>query len=382
MIFQILMIPILIRKFSLVLPVLFLMTSCIQHHSENESAEIFSVTDSVRLNYAEGFVVNYKSGWIEIIARSIDGNSFFSDSLYILSNDNGNNLSENRILKAAPEILACQSSTHLAFIDALDHLEKVRGICGLEYIPEGDLKQELIKNKVEEICNSEAVNMEVLQKVRPDLFLIYPFETDGKDKYESAGIHTFFIAEYLEKSALARLEWIKLFGLILNKTKEANVFFERAENEYLDLKSTSKNDSLTFILNLPYKDSWFMPSASSLLVKLIEDAGLNYYYAASGSTENDVHATEEVWNDGMIADYWIIIAGRPQNFSLNDLTSEQSVYGEFKSVKNKNVLFCNSSTTDYFTKGVLEPQVILKDLLFAVGAVTDHKPVYFQRLTE
>lgn len=358
------------------------MTSCIQHHSENESAEIFSVTDSVRLNYAEGFVVNYKSGWIEIIARSIDGNSFFSDSLYILSNDNGNNLSENRILKAAPEILACQSSTHLAFIDALDHLEKVRGICGLEYIPEGDLKQELIKNKVEEICNSEAVNMEVLQKVRPDLFLIYPFETDGKDKYESAGIHTFFIAEYLEKSALARLEWIKLFGLILNKTKEANVFFERAENEYLDLKSTSKNDSLTFILNLPYKDSWFMPSASSLLVKLIEDAGLNYYYAASGSTENDVHATEEVWNDGMIADYWIIIAGRPQNFSLNDLTSEQSVYGEFKSVKNKNVLFCNSSTTDYFTKGVLEPQVILKDLLFAVGAVTDHKPVYFQRLTE
>ncbi|MBK9193026.1 MAG: ABC transporter substrate-binding protein [Crocinitomicaceae bacterium] len=351
---------ILIRKFSYTILLVSFLTSCIQHHSENNIPEIISVTDTIHIKYAEGFEVNYKTGLIEIITRSIEGNSFFSDSLYILTDEVSNNLAENPTLKATPQILACQSSTHLAFLDALNCLDKVKGMCGLEYIPESDLKDELIKNKVVEICNSESVNMELLQKVSPDLFLIYPFETEGKDKYESAGINTFFIAEYLEKSALARLEWIKLFGLILNKTTEANVFFEKAEKEYLDLKSKSKNDSLTFILNLPYKDSWFMPSAGSLLVKLIEDAGLNYYYPESGSTENDIHSSEEVWNDGMVADYWIVIAGRPDNFSLADLINEQPVYAEFKSVKNNNVLFCNSSTTDYFTKGVIEPQVILK----------------------
>lgn len=380
---QISMTLILTSRYHLFILLMSVLTSCIQHNTENEKPEIISVSDTVVLKYAEGFQVNYKTDIIEIITRSLDGNSFFSDSIFILTGDEkSTNQSSNWFLNKTPDVLACQSSTHLAFLEALNCLDKVKGMCGMEYMPDGKLKDELIKNQVVEICNSEAVNMELLQKVNPDLFLIYPFETEGKNKYESTGIKTLFIAEYLEKSALARLEWIKLFGLILNKTTEANVFFDNTEKEYLDLKSKSKNDSLTFILNLPYRDSWYMPSAGSLLVRLIEDAGLNYFYPESGSTENDIHSSEEVWNDGTVADYWIIIAGRPADFSLEDLVNEQPVYAEFKSVKNKNVIFCNSSETDYFTRGVIEPQVILKDLLFVLGAVSDHKPVYFKRLTD
>ena len=65
----------------------------------------------------------------------------------------------------------------------------------------------------------------------------------------------------------------------------------------------------------------------------------------------------------MKAQYWIIIASRPEGFTLNDLKAEEAIYSEFPAVKNNRVLFCNTTTTDYFTMGVVEPEIMLQDLL-------------------
>jgi iron complex transport system substrate-binding protein len=358
----------------------FFLNACVHHQSQLEAIQATQMSDSVVVKYAEGFEVRYDSGGFTITTHSIASNAPFADSLFILTNPEADISIKIHNLSADIDAIACQSSTHVAFLNAINKVELDKGLCGMEYVQNSEINSRLIKNNVVEICAAEQVDIEVLQKINTDLFLIYPFETDGKAKYDGAGIRTLFIAEYLEQTPLARLEWIKLFGLITGKAQEANTYFENAEAEYLSLISKTKKANSKFILNLPYKESWFMPSANSMIVNLIEDAGLTYYYPSSGITENETRSTETVWNDAMFADYWIIMASRPADFSLADLLAEESVYEEFLSVKKNQVIFCNTATSDYFVQGVVEPQIILKDILFATGQLNDHQPNYFSVL--
>jgi len=116
-------------------------------------------------------------------------------------------------------------------------------------------------------------------------------------------------------------------------------------------------------MNLPYGDSWHQPSSQSLIVSLIEDAGFNYLYHDSSTTENHTFTLEQAWSDGAKADYWIIIANRETDFTRAKLIAEQAVYESFKSVQENQVVFCNSATSGYFTQGILEPEIMLQELI-------------------
>ena len=181
---------------------------------------------------------------------------------------------------------------------------------------------------------------------------MYPFEATEIEKIEEKGVQTLMIGEYLELHPLARLEWIKVFGLLLDEYEKADQYYEYAMNEYLLSIEAPRNSDNKFFMNLPYGDSWYAPSRSSLIVSLCHDAGLDYYFSDEGGTENVPHSKEEMWEVGAEVPYWIIVASRPEGYSLDDLKQEEPVYKEFRSVKEKRVIFCNTATSDYFTYGV------------------------------
>ena len=64
------------------------------------------------------------------------------------------------------------------------------------------------------------------------------------------------------------------------------------------------------------------------------------------------------------ADYWLLVSTEKTDFSLEDLISMDPNYKYFKAVKNKNVIFCNSGIKDYFGEAIVEPDIVLKDLLY------------------
>lgn len=371
------------RQFIGYIFLLMLTFACIQH-SDKEPTVYTDIPEQpeIAVKYAQGFEVEYVEGGIKLMTHSFGGNNPFSDSVYIITNSDLAN-TNTAISKADKKIgasanrLACQSSTYLAYLNELNSLNLVSGLCGLQYVNNADVVAVLNENQVKELCLTDEVQMEALHQTNPDLFLIYPFGDEKSKGYTENGIQTLLIAEYLEESQLARLEWIKVFGLLTGKVKEANAYFEKIESEYLALVDQQKKRDKTFIMNLPFQDEWFMPSTASVGVQLIEDAGLDYFYANEVGTENQLHSKEEVWQDGISADYWIIIARRPETFNLEDLLNEEPVYGVFKAVKEGQVIFCNTAETDYFAQGVIEPNIILKDLLFATGQIEAHQPRYF-----
>jgi iron complex transport system substrate-binding protein len=250
----------------------------------------------------------------------------------------------------------------------------------VKYIRNDSVSSILEKNEIKELCLTESVQIESLLDCNPELFFNYPFGKTEQKGFAENGVQTLYIAEYLEQTQLARLEWIKLFGLLFNKVEEANAYFERVEDNYLSLRQKSQSTNKKFIMNLPFGDSWFMPSSKSVGVEVIRDAGLDYYYQREEGTENQIHTQEQVWNDGIYADYWVIIADRPVGYGLEDLLAEREVYAEFKAVKEQQVIMCNIAEVDYFASGVVEPDVLLRDMLFHTHQISDHQPKYFFRL--
>ena len=356
-----------------------LLVSCVRHEAGKVEQEVCFPRKEIEVKYAKGFRVESTADYTKIITCSFSENDNFQDSVYLLHRHK-KLPGGAKVISPDADNFACQSSTHLAYIDELGALDLVMGLCGLMYISDPEVKKILESNGTQELCAGEQVNMEELLKVSPDLFFIYPFGKTYERKFAEHGVKTLLIAEYLEESQLARLEWIKLFGLLLGKADEANAYFEQVEHEYNSLKMPEQDTNKRFIMNVPFGDTWFMPSSRSVGVRLIEDAGLCYFYSDEAGTENISRAKEVVWSDGIEANYWIIIAERPAGFSLDDLIAEEPVYKEFKSVIHQQVLFCNTAEVDYFAKGVVEPNIILKDLLYLTHQISEHQPKYFVRL--
>ncbi len=351
--------------FSLML--FFSISSCVQHQPNTHlKVDTFKRYDDVKIKYAKRFLVDVANQNYTKIEVNSGGSKFeFYDSVFI-PHSLSYNFNNHKIIKKKYQSLAIQSVTYFAYLELINKVDLIKGLSGVDYVSQSDIKKILKKNKVKEISNDGEILIEKLLKINPDLFLIYPYELQSARQYNRKGIETLLVAEYLENTPLGRLEWIKFFGLIFNEYPTSQHIFNQKEKAYLKLKQ-NLDTSKTVFFNLPYNDNWAMPSSQSVTVNLAKDAGLNYVYKQQTSQDNLVLSKEEVWNDVMQSEYWIIIASRPKNYKLKDLLKEESIYKDFKAVKNNNVVFCNTSTTHYFTRGSVQPEIMLKDLINCIN---------------
>lgn len=340
---------------------LIVLTSCINHSIDDNEEIVKNVKVDSKIELAKGFeVVNSNDEFTLIKINSEHSKFNFSDSIYLIHSDNFD-VSDKKVLSKDIRKLAVQSTTYLAYLSVLNKLEIVKGISGLQYVNSVHLNEKINMDSIQEIGNNGSVQMESLLNVNPELFLIYPFELEGQEKYNSKGIETLLISEYLENTPLARLEWIKLFGLLLNENKVANEYFNTVSASYNELKIPFE-ESKTMFFNLPFKENWNMPNSNSITANLVADAGFNYVFNDT-INDNTIRSKEKVWIKAMECEYWVIIASRPDDYSLEDLKAEESIYSNFPSVQNGKVIFCNTSTTDYFSMGVVEPDLMLRDLV-------------------
>ena len=360
--------------------------SCVVHTEKEVKTEVLEIGEKITyfepfeidIEYAKEFSVDVShEDYTKITISTNNSVHNFTDSIFIAHNSNFKPKGR-KVVKGNYSSLALQSSTYLAYLEILNKLNLVKGISGLQYVNSENYIKSFDKNNTKEISIDGKIQMESLLSINPDLFLIYPFELDNTDKYNESGVKTLLVSEYLETTALGKLEWIKFFGLIFGEYEKAEVYFEETRKNHF-MRTQEVEPENTMFFNLPFKDDWNMPSSNSTTVNLTNDAGFNYIYKDQ-TNDNSHKSKEEVWNDAMQCKYWIIIASRPKGFSLADLLKEEEVYKEFPSVKNGRVIFCNTVTTEYFTKGVVEPDILLKELIYAKDNIEFEEPKYFRIL--
>ena len=163
-----------------------------------------------------------------------------------------------------------------------------------------------------------------------------------REMIEQLGIPVFVEHASYEKHPLGRTEWVKVYGVMLDKEQEAEAFFQTqtdAIRQFRDLENTGKTVAFFYLAS---NGSVNVRATSDYVPKMMEIAGGNYVFSDISdpdSRRSSVSLTmEEFYNTAVGADYLIYNAAIDDPiYTIDELIAKDSLFADFKAVKNGNV---------------------------------------------
>lgn len=279
--------------------------------------------------------------------------------------------------------VALQSTTHASFITALGCTDAVVGGAHTSQLLDEALVDRVRSGELKEIGSADGVDRELLLMLAPEALFTYPY--GSSDGSRSIGnVPEVPIAEYLEEHPLGRAEWLRAFGVLLGKEALADSLFADIVERY-EMAAASipvKGEKPSVFFGSSWKGTWSVPAGNSYMARLIGDAGGRYLFADRNSTGNIDIDLETVLHTGAKADRWGRIMYRKGPVSSADVAAGDTRILQLGAFQEHGCFYANSASSDLFGQAVLEPDVVLKDLIgiFHPGFSGGRKPVYFKPL--
>jgi iron complex transport system substrate-binding protein len=275
-----------------------------------------------------------------------------------------------KIIRVPVKSIICMSTTHLSMISALHKEETIKGISGTDFVYDKSIQDLVANRRISDVGYEDNLNKEMVIQISPDLVMAYGIGSESTsyiNKLKELGIKVLFNADYLETDPLGKAEWIKVFGALFDKEKEADSVFASLSEEYNNLKSyIYKNIKTkpTVFLGLPWKDTWFISPDNSYISRLISDAGGEYIWKDVKSEISMPFGIENVYIKALKADYWLNASSVNTRDEIVSMDNRLQELPSFKNGKiyNNNKRITKNGGNDYWESGSINPQVILKDI--------------------
>ncbi|MFC4721304.1 ABC transporter substrate-binding protein [Geojedonia litorea] len=292
------------------------------------------------------------------------------------------------IIATPVEKLVVTSTTHIPALELLGIEQTLVGFPGTDYISSERTRTLIDNGSIRELGKNEGINTEVLLELQPEV--VVGFGIDGNNKtfetIKKSGIPVIYNGDWVETSPLAKAEWIKFFGVLFNKEKEADSIFKAIEKDYLDAKklaSTVKSKP-TVLSGAMHKDVWYLPSGTSPEAQLLKDANVDYLWQEVSSEGSLALSFEAVFTKAKTANLWI----SPSYYnSLDALAEANEHYTQFDAFKNNSIYsFVNSTGAtggvSYYEEGTTRPDLVLKDLIKICHPelLDNYQPYFFKPL--
>lgn len=277
----------------------------------------------------------------------------------------------------------------LAYLEELNLTEKVTGISQPDFIYNPKIHQLLEENKISVIGSFDEIFIEKILMNKPDVFISTSSPTLAKfhEQLISENIKVIYIDEYEELTPLARAEYVKIFGALFGKKKEADELFNQIAKNYNEIKSAvkkNKPENPTLFANRIYGDIWYMPGGRSFQARLFEDAGGNYVWASDTSSGSLNLSFESVFEDANNAKIWINAGDFPDKKTLLLSYKNYEWFSAFRSgnIYNWNQRITAKGANDYFETGTARPDLVLKDLaaIFHPELFPNHELMFYKKL--
>ena len=357
--------------------------------SKQDSAFDGHRTGSMELLYADQFHVDFYDDGIAVIEVEDGLKYLVTEDPEALPEWLPENISEDMTIISAPA-----SSVYNAASSAMDLIDAIGAIDSviMTSTQAGDWSidkiRELVENdKIRYIGKYRAPDYEALLEENVDLAIestmIY-HSPQVKEAIEELGIPVLVERSSYESEPLGRLEWIKLYGLLLGKSEEAKSFFDEAVSklEGVDTDSFSESPTVAFF-SVNSNGSVVVRKPGDYVTKMIEMAGGTY--ALKDITEEEENALstmnmqmEAFYDKAVDAD--IIIYNSTIEGGLKDiseLTELSDRFIDFKAVKSGNV-WCTDASTFQRTTGAAD-MILEMNRIFA-GNTEDESLGYFRKL--
>ena len=167
-----------------------------------------------------------------------------------------------------------------------------------------------------------------------------------REKLEKFGIPGFLDYSSYETHPLGRVEWVKLYGVLLGKEEQAERAFDGEETAFEDAicgEPTGKTVAFFFITT---NGAVNVRKSSDYIPKMIELAGGTYVFDSLGDAQSRSSSVtmqmEEFYAAAQDADYLIYNSSIDGEVgSIDELLGKSSLLGDFKAVQEGNV-FCTT----------------------------------------
>ena len=319
---------------------------------------------SLELQYADQFAVDYYEGDYALI--TIEGGDQFL--LVPEGKEAPEGLDEDITVIHQPlENIYLVATSTMDFFRALDGIGSI-SLSGTKadgwYIDEA--KEALESGAVSFAGKYNAPDYELILSKKCDLALestmIY-HNPEVKEKLEEFGIPVLVEHSSYENHPLGRTEWVKLYGVLLDKEEEAEaVFEEQAEklNSIKDSENTGKTVAFFYINSM---GSANVRKSNDYVSKMIELAGGKYIFNDLGTDEEGLSTMnmgmEDFYAGAKDADYIIYNSTIDGELgSLDELLKKSTLLKDFKAVKEGNV-WC-------LTKSMFQETTCLGDVIMDI----------------
>ncbi|WP_296008083.1 ABC transporter substrate-binding protein [uncultured Alistipes sp.] len=293
---------------------------------------------------------------------------------------------DGQVLEGDAERIVAMSSTHIAMLDAIGEVDRVVGVSGIDYISNPDIQAR--RDRIGDVGYEGNINYELLLSLYPDLVLLYGVNgaSGMEPKLRELGIPFLYVGDYLEESPLGKAEWLVVLSEVVGKRAEGEKVFAEIPVRYNALKQRVAENTLdapSVMLNMPYGDSWFMPSTESYAVRLIKDAGGDYIYKKNMGNASTPIDMEEAYLLASAADMWLNVG---MASTLGEVKAACPKFADTRCFRNGYVYNNNARTNaaggnDYFESGVVHPELVLRDLIKIFHPeLVEEDFVYYKRL--
>lgn len=305
--------------------------------------EDFTKTGNMELQYAEQFTVDYYEGEYAMIDIRDSGKYFVVPEGMPVPSD----LEDVTVLQQPLDHIYLVATSAMDLFCALDGIENIK-LSGTDidgwYIEEA--KKALEDGSMVYAGKYSAPDYELILSKGCDLAIestmIY-HTPEVKEQLEKFGIPVLVERSSYESHPLARMEWLKMYAVLLDKEEPAEQYFsEQVENlqSILGAENTGKTVAFFYINSNGIVN---VRKSSDYVPKMIEMAGGKYIFENLGD-DNDLSTMnmemEAFYSEVRDADYLIYNSTIDAEITtIEELLGKSELLADFKAVREGNV-FC------------------------------------------
>ncbi|MBV8328282.1 ABC transporter substrate-binding protein [Chryseobacterium sp.] len=254
------------------------------------------------------------------------------------------------------------------YISELGAENVIVGVSSPEYIYSEKIQNLIKEGKIQNVGSEQKYDVEKIISMKPDaIFTNHIASFDNTyDLLKNNGIQVVFLDEYMEQQPLEKTGYIKIFGELLGKEKEAENKYQEVEKNYNELKKlalTSKEKPVV-LANEMYGNVWYLPGGNTSVAHYIADANAAYILKDNKDEKALTMSFEEVYAKAGGVQYWV---NAGSHTSKSELLKMNPLYGKLD-VFNKGKIYTMSGkerdkANDFFESGGVRADLILKDYI-------------------
>ncbi len=284
------------------------------------------------------------------------------------------------LLRTPLQRMTLTTGCHAWLLHELGAIGDLAVMCDSSFVTSPQVKQWLRTHDVKDGGTSMAPNAEVMMQAESDALWISPFENAGTGNLAQLPIPLIYCADYMENSPLARAEWMKFFGRLVDKGPEADSLFQLVATRYDSICHTAEDIATAshpmLLAELPYGPTWYVPGGCSTSARLYQDAGFGYPWAADTHAGSLSLSPEAVLAKAAECDVWYFkYMSSDGDWDAETFLQQHAYYPQFEAAKRGELWGCNTVVSDYFDVTPFRPDLLLE-------SIRNHDERFFKKLRE